>query len=138
MAFDVMPLQIQAICCQYTDIHTRKLNCTVFTRIVQVISQSSHDAGSMILCSPKKERPITRSVTQSLQHPLWTNLVSKLLIYGLFKNNVNSSDYILLNCRMISEWSTENDGEAIMTQFEVLSLHFPGRTDENHEKPLSG
>jgi hypothetical protein len=41
----------------------RKLNGTVFNRILQVVSQSSHNAGSMILCTPRKEITITRSVT---------------------------------------------------------------------------
>jgi hypothetical protein len=59
-----------------------------------------------------------------------------LFICSLFNNACSSSDYIASNERMIVNYELEMTlKEAAVASFNVLSLHLPGGTEENHEKP---
>jgi hypothetical protein len=65
-------------------------------------------------------------------------IVLGIFIYGLFNDALSSSDYIVLNDRMINEWWIRMDVEEVaMSYFKMLSWHLSGGAAENHNKSYS-
>jgi hypothetical protein len=59
------------------------------------------------------------------------------VIFFLFDSTVNKSSLTVPNGRMIDEWQIGKDLEGYShVLIEVTPRHFPGVSEENHQKPL--
>jgi hypothetical protein len=77
--------------------------------------------------------------TQPRSHTRVRGTGGSSFLCSLFNNTISISGYIVLDESMpVSDELERMWKEAVMAYFKVLSRHFPGGTEENHEKPRSG